>query len=49
MLEWHPTAENILVSAGHDHIVIVWDVSTGTQVRQLQFKQIDIDSFLLKL
>ncbi len=32
MIEWHPTAENILVSAGYEHIIILWDISRGTQV-----------------
>ena len=26
-IEWHPTAENVLISAGFDNLVIVWDVS----------------------
>ena len=25
-IEWHPTASNVLVSAGFDHLVILWDV-----------------------
>ena len=32
MLEWHPTAENILVSAAYDHVIIVWDITRGIQV-----------------
>ena len=32
IIEWHPTAENILVSAGYDHTIIVWDISRGIQV-----------------
>jgi hypothetical protein len=35
MIEWHPTAENILVSAGYEHIIIIWDISRGTQVSVL--------------
>ena len=27
LLEWHPTAADILASAGYDHLVMVWDVS----------------------
>lgn len=26
-IEWHPVAENVLFSAGFDHLVIVWDVN----------------------
>lgn len=26
-LEWHPSTENVLISAGFDNLVIVWDVS----------------------
>ena len=28
-LEWHPTAENILLSAGYDHLIFVWNIATG--------------------
>ena len=28
-LEWHPTAENILLSAGYDHLIIVWNIAKG--------------------
>lgn len=37
---WHPSAQNILLSAGSDNNVIIWNVGTG-QVRR--FEQ-DIDS-----
>ena len=36
LIEWHPTAENILVSGGYDHLVIVWDVSRGTPVNIIE-------------
>ena len=32
MIEWHPTAENILVSAGWDHLVILWSVASDPGV-----------------
>ncbi|CAG2120060.1 unnamed protein product, partial [Medioppia subpectinata] len=32
-IEWHPTADNIILSTGFDYLVIVWNVSTGTPVR----------------
>lgn len=31
-IEWHPTAENILFSAGFDHLVIVWHIGRGEAV-----------------
>ena len=32
IIEWHPTAENILVSAGYDHMVIVWNIARGVAI-----------------
>ena len=29
-LEWHPTAENILLSTGMDHKIIIWNVAKVT-------------------
>ena len=29
ILEWHPTAENILLSAGFDHKIFIWNVAKG--------------------
>ena len=31
-IEWHPVAENVLFSAGFDHLVIVWDINKGEAV-----------------
>jgi len=28
-LLWHPTAENVLLSAGYDHRILVWNVSAA--------------------
>lgn len=30
-IEWHPTAKNVLISAGFDHLIIVWDISNSNQ------------------
>lgn len=30
-MEWHPTANDVLISAGFDHLIIVWDVSNSNQ------------------
>lgn len=29
MVVWHPTANNILLSAGSDNIVVIWNVGCG--------------------
>lgn len=31
-IEWHPVAENVLFSAGFDHLVIVWDINRGEAI-----------------
>lgn len=28
-IEWHPTASNVLISAGFDHLIIIWDISNA--------------------
>ena len=28
-IAWHPSTENILVSVGYDHKIIIWNTSTG--------------------
>ena len=33
ILEWHPTAENVLLSAAHDHTLILWNVARGDPVQ----------------
>ena len=38
-LEWHPTAENILLSAGYDHLIIVWNIAKGHVVRVIDCHQ----------
>ena len=35
ILEWHPTAENVLLSASHDHSLILWNVARGDPVQVL--------------
>ncbi|CAN7983294.1 unnamed protein product, partial [Ixodes hexagonus] len=34
-MEWHPTAEHVLLSAGFDHSILVWDVSRAEAVRTI--------------
>ncbi|XP_069917261.1 coronin-6 isoform X10 [Oryctolagus cuniculus] len=29
ILSWHPTARNVLLSAGGDNVIIIWNVGTG--------------------
>ena len=35
IVEWHPTAENVLLSAGFDYLLIVWNVSTGKALKEI--------------
>lgn len=35
-IEWHPTADNILVSAGSDYLLIVWNTLTAEAVRLIK-------------
>ena len=32
---WHPSAQNILLSAGSDNNVVIWNVGTGQVSRRL--------------
>ncbi|XP_041035987.1 coronin-1A-like [Carcharodon carcharias] len=32
ILSWHPTASNVLLSAGCDNVIIIWNVSTAEKV-----------------
>ena len=34
VLEPHPHDKNIIVSAGHDGNIIIWDISTGTLLKK---------------
>lgn len=36
ILEWHPTAENILLSAGYDHRILVWNIAKGQAVNAIE-------------
>ena len=31
-MEWHPSADNVLASAGHDNMVVVWNVKKGVAI-----------------
>lgn len=35
-LLWHPTAENILLSAGYDHLIFVWNIAKGQAVNVIE-------------
>uniref|UniRef100_A0A8C2VPD0 Coronin n=1 Tax=Chinchilla lanigera TaxID=34839 RepID=A0A8C2VPD0_CHILA len=35
IVAWHPTAQNVLLSAGCDNVILVWDVGTGAAVLTL--------------
>ena len=36
ILEWHPTAENILISAGYDHRILIWNIAKGQSVNAIE-------------
>ena len=36
IIEWHPTADNILLSAGSDHVIIVWNIGTGEAINYIE-------------
>ena len=36
LIDWHPTAENILVSAGYDYLLIIWDAARGLALNVIQ-------------
>lgn len=38
-LLWHPTAENILLSAGYDHLIFVWNIAKGQAVNVIDCHQ----------
>eukprot|EP00049_Salpingoeca_infusionum_P017191 m.352076 g.352076 ORF g.352076 m.352076 type:complete len:465 (-) comp16432_c0_seq1:247-1641(-) len=35
VVEWHPTAENILYSAGFDYMIYGWNIATGEAVTEI--------------
>lgn len=47
MVEWHPTAENILISAGADHLILVWNTCKGRVVRVINCHADTIQSMSL--
>ncbi|KAM5213514.1 coronin-6 isoform 12-T31 [Hipposideros larvatus] len=42
ILSWHPTARNVLLSAGGDNVIIVWNVGTGEVLLSLDDMHPDI-------
>ena len=39
LIDWHPTAENILASAGYDHLLIIWNAARGLALSVIQCHQ----------
>lgn len=35
IVEWHPSVQNVLLSAGFDYMLIVWNTSTGKALREI--------------
>uniref|UniRef100_A0A7M4F942 Coronin n=1 Tax=Crocodylus porosus TaxID=8502 RepID=A0A7M4F942_CROPO len=42
ILTWHPTARNVLLSAGGDNLVILWNVGTGEMLLRLDEVHTDL-------
>ena len=36
IIEWHPTAENVLFSAGFDHRILIWNIAKGQAVNTIE-------------
>ncbi|XP_078070143.1 coronin-2B-like isoform X2 [Mustelus asterias] len=41
LIEWHPTAKDILFSAGYDYRVMIWNLNSGEQLIQNPVKILD--------
>uniref|UniRef100_A0A673WBG9 Coronin n=1 Tax=Salmo trutta TaxID=8032 RepID=A0A673WBG9_SALTR len=42
IVTWHPTARNVLMSAGCDNLIIIWNVGTGEAMIQLEDMHPDV-------
>ncbi|TNN70076.1 Coronin-1B [Liparis tanakae] len=42
ILSWHPTAHNVLLSAGCDNVVILWNVARGEEVVRIDSVHTDL-------
>uniref|UniRef100_A0A9J8ABA8 Coronin n=2 Tax=Cyprinus carpio carpio TaxID=630221 RepID=A0A9J8ABA8_CYPCA len=42
IVTWHPTARNVLLSAGCDNVIIIWNVGTGEAIITLEDMHPDI-------
>ncbi|XP_054526083.1 coronin-6 isoform X4 [Pan troglodytes] len=42
ILSWHPTARNVLLSAGGDNVIIIWNVGTGEVLLSLDDMHPDV-------
>ncbi|XP_051551802.1 uncharacterized protein LOC127439628 isoform X2 [Myxocyprinus asiaticus] len=42
IVTWHPTARNVLLSAGCDNVVIIWNVGTGEAIITLEDMHPDV-------
>ncbi|XP_043940005.1 coronin-1B isoform X2 [Protopterus annectens] len=42
IISWHPTARNVLLSAGCDNVIIIWNVGTGEELYTLRDQHPDL-------
>ncbi|XP_053562122.1 coronin-6 isoform X2 [Bombina bombina] len=42
IIKWHPSARNVLLSAGSDNVIIIWNVGTGEAVISLDELHTDL-------
>nr|XP_014345861.1 PREDICTED: coronin-1B [Latimeria chalumnae] len=42
VVTWHPTARNVLLSAGCDNVVLIWNVGTGEELYRLEDQHPDL-------
>lgn len=35
IVEWHPSVQNVLLSAGFDYMLIVWNTATGRPLKEI--------------
>lgn len=44
LVVWHPTAQNILLTAGSDNKIFIWNVGTGETLTEVEFPDIPLSA-----